>query len=59
MRSSRLGLIEYLLIIGIVLGVAVFELISLTRSQRRERRIRKGNSERTQGERNLSRDRDS
>jgi hypothetical protein len=58
-RSSRLGLIEYLLIIGIVLGVAVFELISLTRSQRRERRIRKGNSERTQGERNLSRDRDS
>ena len=59
MRSSRLGLIEYLLIIGLVLGLAVFELVSVTRSQRRDRRIRKGNSERTQGERNLSSDRDS
>jgi hypothetical protein len=51
-----LGLLEYLLIIGAVLGLAVFELVGVIRAQRRERRIRNGSSERTQAERNRSSD---
>jgi hypothetical protein len=47
MRSSFLGLLEYLLVIGLVLAVAIYELYSVRLSQRRDRRMRKGNSERT------------
>jgi hypothetical protein len=55
-RSNGLGLLEYLLIIGAVLGLAVFELVAVIRAQRRERRIRTGSSARTQAERNRSSD---
>ena len=51
-----LGLIEYLLVFGAVLGLAIFELVSVIRSQRRDRRILNGNNARTQGERNRSND---
>lgn len=51
-----LGLLEYLLMIGAVLGLAVFEWVSVSRAQRRERRSRNGSSERTQAERNRSSD---
>ena len=50
------GLIEFLLVFGSVLGLAVYELVSVMRSQRRDRRIRNGNNARTQGERNRSSD---
>ena len=56
MHSSSLGLLEYLLIIGVVLAIAVFELVTVTRAQRRDRRILNGNSARTQGARNRSND---
>ncbi len=36
MTSDLLGLLELLLVLGIVLGVAVFELVSLKRARRRE-----------------------
>ena len=56
LHSSSLGLLEYLLIIGAVLGLAIFELVNVTRAQRRDRRILNGNSARTQGARNRSND---
>jgi hypothetical protein len=54
MRNA--GLIEYLLVFGAVLALAVWELVSVVRSQRRDQRILKGNSARTQDERNRSSD---
>lgn len=57
MRNA--GLIEYLLVFGAVLALAVAELVSVVRSQRRDQRILKGNSARTQEERNRSSDNDS
>jgi hypothetical protein len=50
------GLIEYLLVFGSVLGLAVYELVSVVRSQRRDRRILNGNSARTQADRKRSND---
>lgn len=47
MKSAFLGLLEYLLVIGFILVLAVVELVSLLRTQRRDLRIRKGSSERT------------
>jgi hypothetical protein len=41
------GLIEYAAVVGLILAIAVFELISLIRVQRRDRRMRNGNSDRT------------
>lgn len=54
MRNA--GLIEYLLVFGAVLAFAVAELVAVVRSQRRDQRILKGSSERTQDERNRSSD---
>lgn len=51
------GLLEYLLVIGSVLGLAIYELVSVTRSQRRDRRIRKGSKTRTQDDLKRSNDR--
>jgi hypothetical protein len=53
---SNKGLIEYLLIFGSVLALAVYELMSVIRSQRRDRRILKGNRARTHAARNRSND---
>jgi hypothetical protein len=50
MRPDQLGLTEYLLVIGAVLGLAVWELVALVRIQRRDRRMRNGSNERTQGD---------
>ena len=43
-------------LLGAVLGLAVYELVSVIRSQRRDRRILNGNSARTQAERKRSND---
>jgi hypothetical protein len=45
--QREFGLIEYAAVVGLVLAIAVFELISLIRLQRRDRRMRNGNSDRT------------
>jgi hypothetical protein len=50
------GLIEYLFMFGGVLALAVYELVSVIRSQRRDRRILNGSNARTQGERKRSSD---
>ena len=50
------GLIEYLLVFGAVLALAVYELVSVIRAQRRDRRILNGNNTRTQGDRKRSND---
>ena len=52
MHDKNLGLIEYLLMVGAVLVLAVLELVYL----RRSRRMRNGKSDRTQPERNRSSD---
>lgn len=57
MHSNAKGLIEYLMVFGAVLGLACYELVSVIRAQRRDRRILKGKSMRTQEERNRSSDR--
>jgi hypothetical protein len=44
------GLLEYLLVIGAVLGLAIYEFLSVGRALRRTRRIRNGSNERTQGD---------
>ncbi len=50
MRPDQLGLTEYLLLIGAVLALAVYELVSIVRTQRRDRRMRNGSKDRTQGD---------
>jgi len=45
-----MGLTEYLLIIGVVLALAIYEFVSVGRALRRTRRMRNGNSERTQSD---------
>jgi hypothetical protein len=52
MHSAHAGLIEYFLIVGLVLALAVIDLVYLERS----RRMRKGNNERTKPQRNRSSD---
>ena len=47
MKSGAAGLLEYLLVIGAVLALAICELIGVSRQLRREERMRKGSSERT------------
>jgi hypothetical protein len=44
------GLIEYAAVVGSVLAIAVYELISLIRLQRKDRRMRNGSSDRTHGD---------
>ena len=48
MVQRAFGLIEYAAVVGVVLAIAVYELISIIRVQRRDRRMRNGNSDRTQ-----------
>jgi hypothetical protein len=43
-------------VFGVVLGLAVFELVAVIRSQRRDQRMRNGNNERTHEDRNRSND---
>ncbi len=50
MRADQLGLIEYLLVIGPLLVLAVFELVATLRIQRQDRRMRNGSKARTQGD---------
>jgi hypothetical protein len=52
MRAENLGLIEYGLIVGLVLAIALLDLFYL----RRSRRMRNGKSALTQPERNRSSD---
>lgn len=52
MRAENLGLIEYCLIVGLVLAIALVDLFYL----RSSRRMRNGKSARTQPERNRSSD---
>jgi hypothetical protein len=52
MRGENLGLIEYCLIVGLVLAIALLDLFYL----RRSRRMRNGSSTRTQPERKRSSD---
>ena len=52
--ARHAGLIEYLLVFGVVLGLAVYELVSVIRSQRRDRRILNGSNVRTHPDRNRS-----
>lgn len=40
MTSDLLGLIELLIVLGIVLGFAVFEVVSLKRAKRRETAVK-------------------
>lgn len=47
MSAASLGLLEYVLVIGLVLVFAILELASLLRIQKRDRRMRNGSSERT------------
>jgi hypothetical protein len=47
---SLKGILEYLLVVGLVLALALFELGALLRTQRRERRMRKGSKARTQAD---------
>jgi len=55
MRNA--GLIEYLLVFGAVLGLAVFELVSVIRSQRRDQQMLDCNGTRSQAEGSGVRDR--
>ena len=47
MQRDAAGLLEYLLVIGAVLTLALYELIAVSRQLRRDERMRKGSSERT------------
>jgi hypothetical protein len=50
MHPDHLGLAAYLLVVGSVLALAGFELVSILRTQRHDRRMRKGSSDRTHGD---------